>query len=140
MSCLKRLHMRNRVTMLESYRRLDKTMYGESSIKVCCLLQQQSFFKNFFTVLGMYMLSFFTNFQSFIQHYLKNRFFSRIFFFERIPSRQLLKKGTCVVGATRTNRSISCDIHFKKAVICMEIMKIYQKGTKWIEFHLTFIC
>ena len=34
MSCLKRLHMCNWDTILESHRRLDKTVYSESSVKV----------------------------------------------------------------------------------------------------------
>ena len=59
-SCSKRLLMRNWDTMLESHGRLDKTMYGKSSVKVCRLRQLWSFFE-FFTVLGMYTLSFFTN-------------------------------------------------------------------------------
>ena len=33
-SCSKRLRMRNWDTIQESHRRLDKTMYGESSVKV----------------------------------------------------------------------------------------------------------
>ena len=34
LSCLKRLHMCNWDTILESHGRLDKTVYGESSAKV----------------------------------------------------------------------------------------------------------
>ena len=34
MSCSERLHMRNWDTILESYKRLDKTEFGESSVKV----------------------------------------------------------------------------------------------------------
>ena len=33
-SCSKRLRMRNWDTILESHGRLDKTVYGESSVKV----------------------------------------------------------------------------------------------------------
>ena len=43
MSCSKRLRMRNWDIMLESHGRLDKTMYGESIVKVCRSRQPSSF-------------------------------------------------------------------------------------------------
>ena len=39
-SCSKRLRIRNWDTILESHGRLDKTVYGESSVKVSRLRQQ----------------------------------------------------------------------------------------------------
>ena len=51
-SCSKRLHMRNWDTILESHGRLDKTVYGESSVKVSRQRQQWVFFE-FFTLLGL---------------------------------------------------------------------------------------
>ena len=52
MSCSKRLRMRNQDTILESHGRLDKTVYGESSVKVSRQRQQWVFFE-FFTLLGL---------------------------------------------------------------------------------------
>ena len=52
-SCSKRLCMRNWDTILESHGRLDKTVYGESSVKVSHQHQQWVFFLNFSRYLGL---------------------------------------------------------------------------------------
>ena len=51
MSCSKRLCMHNWDTILESYRTLDKTVHGESSVKVS--RQPQQHFSEFFTLFGL---------------------------------------------------------------------------------------